>query len=158
MRALTIRNPYAAATVYGPKRVENRGNITRYRGPVALHAGAAWSAVGADDALVQAWHATRPGTTLPVVRDAGLYPMGAVLGVAMLTDSHKVTRDGDDQVTCCTDPWALSVLDGHLVRAHIVWGAVVALPEPIPAVGALGWWKLTGAAEQACLEALSVLT
>mgnify|MGYP001137357808 FL=1 len=41
MRAITVRQPWAWAIVFGQKDVENRSrNIAgRYRGPVAIHAG-----------------------------------------------------------------------------------------------------------------------
>lgn len=39
MRALSIRQPWAWAITYGWKPVENRKWSTRYRGPVAIHAG-----------------------------------------------------------------------------------------------------------------------
>lgn len=46
VRALTLKQPWASAVVFGPKRIENR----TWRGPVgeriAIHAGAAWDAAG----------------------------------------------------------------------------------------------------------------
>jgi hypothetical protein len=38
-RALTIRQPWAWATIYGGKDVENRRWATTYRGPLLIHAG-----------------------------------------------------------------------------------------------------------------------
>ena len=39
MKALTICQPYAHLIMIGEKRVENRTWPTRYRGPLAIHAG-----------------------------------------------------------------------------------------------------------------------
>lgn len=39
MKAITICQPYAHLIVRGEKRVENRPWSTRYRGPIAIHAG-----------------------------------------------------------------------------------------------------------------------
>lgn len=39
IRALTIKQPWASLIAAGEKRVENRSWTTRYRGPVAIHAG-----------------------------------------------------------------------------------------------------------------------
>ncbi|MHC4404130.1 MAG: ASCH domain-containing protein [Planctomycetota bacterium] len=39
MKALTICQPWAWAIIHGPKPVENRGWATKYRGPLAIHAG-----------------------------------------------------------------------------------------------------------------------
>jgi len=39
MKALTISQPYASLIASGEKWVENRTWATRYRGPLAIHAG-----------------------------------------------------------------------------------------------------------------------
>jgi hypothetical protein len=39
VKALTVRQPWAWATIYGGKDVENRGWRTTYRGPLLIHAG-----------------------------------------------------------------------------------------------------------------------
>lgn len=39
VKALTIRQPWAWATIYGGKDVENRRRRTAYRGPLLIHAG-----------------------------------------------------------------------------------------------------------------------
>ena len=41
MRALTIHQPWAGLIAVGDKRIENRSWITKYRGPLAIHASAA---------------------------------------------------------------------------------------------------------------------
>ena len=42
MKALSVRQPFAWAIIYGGKDVENRSWATRYRGPVLVHAGMRW--------------------------------------------------------------------------------------------------------------------
>jgi hypothetical protein len=39
VKALTMRQPWAWATIYGGKDVENRRRRTAYRGPLLIHAG-----------------------------------------------------------------------------------------------------------------------
>jgi len=39
MKALTIRQPWAWAIAYAGKNIENRNWFTKYRGPLAIHAG-----------------------------------------------------------------------------------------------------------------------
>lgn len=39
IKALTIQQPWAWATIYGGKDVENRRRRTAYRGPLLIHAG-----------------------------------------------------------------------------------------------------------------------
>lgn len=42
MKALTIRQPYATLVMIGAKPYEFRTWSTKYRGPLAIHAGAEW--------------------------------------------------------------------------------------------------------------------
>jgi hypothetical protein len=42
MKVLSVRQPWAGLIVEGVKPVENRTWATRYRGPLAIHAGARW--------------------------------------------------------------------------------------------------------------------
>lgn len=41
MKALTVRQPWASLIALGVKRIETRTRQTKYRGPLAIHAGAA---------------------------------------------------------------------------------------------------------------------
>lgn len=43
MKALTVQQPWAWAIFHG-KDIENRTQLWSYRGPLAIHAGARWSA------------------------------------------------------------------------------------------------------------------
>ena len=49
MRAISVRQPWAALIVLGIKDVENRGWRTRYRGPVLIHASAGRSQLSLSD-------------------------------------------------------------------------------------------------------------
>lgn len=40
VKALSVRQPWASAIVYGGKNIENRSWSTKYRGPLLIHAGA----------------------------------------------------------------------------------------------------------------------
>jgi len=58
IRALTVRQPWAHMIAHCGKTVENRGRQTRYRGQVAIHAGARsrWDRDGEQSPLVrEAW-------------------------------------------------------------------------------------------------------
>lgn len=161
MRALTVQQPWCSATSAGAKRTENRsGGVTTWRGDVALHAGLAWSPDAASDPLIRAWFAAAHGIPAadlpdgPVPRSPDLFPFGAVVAVARLADCHRI-RVLDDQVVCCTDPWALARFAGRTVRTHTVWADVRPLPEPVRARGALGWWLLSDTATSAVLDQLT---
>ncbi|MFB7668868.1 hypothetical protein ACFC1R_33935 [Kitasatospora sp. NPDC056138] len=110
VRALTVRQPYADAIVYGPKRIENRPRPTKYRGLLLIHAGLA----------------TYEGLLPPADPD---WPdeRGAVIGSAQLVGCHRATEG------CCPE-W------GFRDSWHWELAAVQALAVPLPARGALGLW------------------
>jgi len=84
MRALTIRQPWASLIAAGVKTIETRSWSTKYRGPLAIHAGrseAVIAAVGNRD-VWDAWGATG------YVDDGGVQPgpLGAVVATCTLAD------------------------------------------------------------------------
>lgn len=122
MKALTIKQPWADAIVYGIKRVENRTWGTRYRGALAIHAGKAVDLDGV--AFVRG--CDRTAVNFPDQR-------GAFIGLATLHDAHPA-RPG-----CCPgNPYAERG-DGLW---HWLVRAPVALVEPVPFKGQLGLWQL----------------
>lgn len=166
MKALTIQQPYAWAVAHGHKTTENRtGPAWKYRGPVAIHAGARLSKRGMTDPLVvaamvrhYAWPepdwAPRAGFTVDTVlgwadrehlgADSTLtvgercpsVPAMAVIGIAQLADAHPA-RPG-----CCDDPWALAEYGGKQVSTHYVLRGAFPLAAPVPVPGRLGLWEL----------------
>lgn len=153
MRALTVRQPWAEAIACGAKLVENRSMGTRYRGPLAIHAGKGWARWGfADQRLLDLWPRggqDSPGYALrhvPAYHGRPPHPFvaGQVLAVAELVDAHEAvpTESGEG---CCCEPWGelrYAASDGRVrsgVR-HWVLEGVVRLPEPLPAKGRLGLW------------------
>lgn len=166
MKALTIQQPYAWAVANGHKTVENRtGPAWKYRGPIAIHAGARLSSRGMTDPLVvaamvrqYAWPepdwTPRPGFTVDTVLgwaarehlgldstlDQGdrvpVVPAMAVVGFAQLADAHPAHPG------CCDDPWALVEYGGKQVSTHYVITAAFPLAVPVPVPGRLGLWEL----------------
>ncbi|WP_030064118.1 ASCH domain-containing protein [Streptomyces natalensis] len=112
MRALTIRQPYAAAIAHADKRIENRVWRTAYRGPLLIHA-----SLTPD---------RRPGRGVSAVVRGLQLDLGAVVAVARLANCHP------DDGAC--SPWSLP---GHY---HHVLEDVTALPLPVPWKGAQGLW------------------
>ncbi|MFJ3699571.1 hypothetical protein ACIPW9_36520 [Streptomyces sp. NPDC090052] len=112
VRALTIRQPWAGAIVHQTKRVENR----------------TWK-------LPTAHHGTRIliHAAAQLDKNAKIYGphfgvYGAIIGIATITSYHW-----SDDGTCC-GPW------GFENAYHWTLTNVIALPEPIPAKGRLGFW------------------
>jgi hypothetical protein len=115
VRALTVRQPHAAAIAYAGKGIENRVQRWSYRGPVLIHAGAT-----IDKA------ARKHPPMAAVIRGLQL-EQRAVIAVARIVDCHA--DDGE-----CT-PWSLP---GH---NHYVLADVTPLPLPVPHErGQLGLW------------------
>lgn len=112
MRALTIRQPWAGAIVHQAKRVENRS----WKLP-AKHTGSR--------ILI---HAGAQPDKDAIVYGPKLDVYSAIVGIAAITSYHW-----SDDGTCC-GPW------GFASTYHWELADVVALPEPIPAKGALGFW------------------
>ncbi|MFZ1125997.1 MAG: ASCH domain-containing protein [Candidatus Baltobacteraceae bacterium] len=116
-RALSIRQPWAWAILYGGKRVENRTWYTSFRGRIFIHAGLTVDREafeGLED-VIRAVPAPRP----PAV-------CGALIGLATIVDcveAHRVPPHLRDWVT---GPWCL-ILDD-----------VVSLEAPFPLRGRLG--------------------
>ncbi|MER5511532.1 hypothetical protein ABT052_40405 [Streptomyces sp. NPDC002766] len=115
MRALTIRQPWAAAVSYADKRVENRVWPTTYRGPVLIHASRTVD--------------RRCGPLVTAVVRGLQLDLGAVLAAARIVDCH----DSADETTPCS-PWSTPG------QYHHVLDEVTALPLPIPWQGAQGLW------------------
>jgi hypothetical protein len=159
IRALTIRQPWAHFVAYCEKSPENRPRQMRYRGPLAIHAGAysRWDrAAESDLTALAAWreYATVPATeklAAPLTRaDAFSYfTFGAVIAMAAVTGCHH----SDDCMfpEYLVAPGSYTGCSRWAVRGqwHIEIPGVQSLPEPVPCRGALGLWHLPPDAEQA---------
>jgi len=87
-KAITIRQPWAHAVIYGGKTIENRSWPTKYRGPVAIHAGLALE----DGVFFDFVKRRGLESSLPFGRDATRdLPRGAVVGLVDIVDC--VTTD-----------------------------------------------------------------
>lgn len=73
MKALSIRQPWADLIVLGHKDVENRTWLTRYRGPLLIHASMTFDH-GCKGVVNRAWS------------QEGRYRYGGIVGIADLVD------------------------------------------------------------------------
>lgn len=96
MKALTVRQPWASLIAAGVKTIETRSWSTKYRGPLAIHAGAwrPWktSADGGQRAASyidplgrEMWEAMRRFEEYPL-RWSSTRPLGAVVATCTLSD------------------------------------------------------------------------
>jgi len=124
MKALSIQQPWASLIVAGIKDVENRTWSTRYRGPLAVHAGSKLNKATARDAfsrlervqlvtLCNCIALTTSKDVLTVTLDD--VPRGAVIGVVDVVDVIRTSKS----------KWAL--------EDHFHW--VLRNPRPVRA-----WW------------------
>ena len=79
MKAITILQPWASLIACGAKQIETRSWATKYRGPIAIHAG---KALPSNDRQIIA-------DTLYEKQQFHL-PLGAVIAIADLVDCVKV--------------------------------------------------------------------
>jgi hypothetical protein len=164
MKAITIRQPWAQLIAAGLKTIETRSWPTKYRGPLAIHAGLRPHPF--EDALHRLLESKRmspfEATILAGTTDTRLVPRGAVVATATLTDVLPVF--GSDWPTdidcigmvspsmavrwkaggCMSD--AVDVSDqvqfGDFTPGGFAWilDDVTRLDDPVPAVGKQGLW------------------
>lgn len=117
MKALTIKQPWAGLIAHGDKGVENRTWALPEKHidtRILIHAGAAFD---------------QTARSLAAALDDWQLTPSAVVAVATITGCHF-----DDGNQVCCSYWAQPGL------YHWTLADVVALPEPVPAKGALGFW------------------
>lgn len=126
MRALSIRQPWAWAILHAGKDIENRvwqprNSALRFRGRVLLHASKGCTRKEFDEACEYMY--VLVGAS-PIGELAEL-PRGAIVGAMTIADV----------VTQSDSKW----FEGPV---GLVLKDVVALPEPIPCKGALGYFRV----------------
>ncbi|CAL9667840.1 hypothetical protein SUDANB145_07252 (plasmid) [Streptomyces sp. enrichment culture] len=123
VRALTVRQPWAAAIAHGPKRTENRPNpipAAHVGTTILIHAGLAEDKNALPADMIQEWPRH----------------FGAVVAVATLTSCHQATKPA-----CCA-PWGFPQRDDGKLW-HWRLDHVRAVPHPILGVrGQLGLWTV----------------
>lgn len=130
-KCLTIKQPWASAVAFAGKDIENRSWQCHYRGPLAIHAGAAFI----EDELYRRRSVVRRGEKRPLIewinqgrkrygleRVEETLDQSCVIAIGMLVDCVQKS----------SSPW----FEGE-------WGWVLAgvIPiRPVPLAGKLGIW------------------
>jgi hypothetical protein len=86
MKAITIWQPWATLIAIGAKRFETRGWPTKYRGPLAIHAGKQIDKEACEQEPIKSVLAEH-GYTVDNL------PTGAVVAIAVLNECFSVKRD-----------------------------------------------------------------
>lgn len=165
MIALTLTQPWATLVAIGAKRIETRSWGSAYRGPIAIHAAKGFPADARDFVYAKIVRAClaphfRFDESTPVDKQL---PRGCVLAAARLVNCVQTelceSCDGcrwyEGGVVSCQDcggrgsrPRGVKLTNqeaafGNYEERRFAWilEDIVALPEPIPAKGALGLWE-----------------
>lgn len=156
MKALTIRQPHASLCAHLAKSLETRGYPIRYRGPIAIHAGATVPAAEIVALPMIEEGLKRYGA---VPKDMGLeaiphhLPRGCVLAVADLIDCWEYEDIPAGLLTPMERCFGLYGPGRYAWRLH----NVRRLRTPLPYRGAQGLWNfpeqlLTGQHELLSLD------
>ena len=170
MKALTIRQPWASLIAAGVKTIETRSWSTKYRGPLAIHAGKAapcsvfaGRSVG-EDHRVGDWQVWYAGAESPPVYcmtpatggPTTILPLGAVVATCTLADVVRVTPHE-------MDVWEAGIgrLKDHDINqlpfGDFTPGRYVFLLDritpidPVPCRGKQGLWHLPSDIEETVL-------
>lgn len=167
MKTITLTQPYATLVAIGAKRIETRSFQRSYRGPLAIHAASGLGPVGGKRGLLDLietepfWSVLREAFAVQL-GDQRHYPadaetiidelpFGAIVAVCELrhcrptseiNSSFRAWKDGQ----CYWDLTDQERAFGDYSAGRFAWllGDIRALPEPIPARGALGLWQYDG--------------
>lgn len=91
MKVLTLHQPYASLIAIGAKTIETRSWPTKYRGPLAIHAGKEWSGNLADPGVLGCHFGI--DTFYLSKRDM---PLGAIVATCELVDCAPIVEWGAD--------------------------------------------------------------
>lgn len=127
MKALSVRAPWWWFILHGGKDIENRDWRTNFRGRVLIHAGKWWNSEEVkDDAETAVMLAPLRATPGPEITFERMRKFGGCI-----VGSVEIADCVEDSVS----PWFFG-------RFGFVLRNVIALPEPIPFKGALGFFDV----------------
>lgn len=147
MKALTLTQPWATLVAIGAKKIETRSWNTTHRGPLAIHAAKGYPQWAKDicyqphfkEALMLA------GYSLPQE-----LPTGVIVATCELISTHQVDsmdwipgKRGWSKGSYFWEATEKEKAFGDYSIGRYMWFLenVVALPEPVPAKGALSLWE-----------------
>lgn len=141
MKALTITQPWASLIAMGAKQIETRGWSTRYRGPLAIHAGAGLGPVGGRRGLAALLleEPFRSALAEAGIHDSRDLPLGCIVAIGDLVAVFPAGAVDDRGLPLGT----LERAFGNFSAGRYGWRLenVRRLAKPLPTHGALGLWK-----------------
>lgn len=140
MKAITIKQPWATLIALGEKKFETRSWQTKYRGPIAIHAGKSIDKEACKDREIAA-ALNKHGI---IISDL---PTGSVVAIGELSGCYKVIEDfGDSAYTSGPVIRSDEYPFGDYTEGRYAWKLehVKALDEPLKAKGQLSLWNWDG--------------
>lgn len=139
MKTLTLTQPWASLVAFGAKQIETRSWGTEYRGRIAIHAAKSFPLWARDTCRLALFDRTLQEHD---VFSWHQLPVAAVVATATLVDCKVI-----DMFTQLPDEDSHERAFGTFERGRFMWllDDIVALPQPVPARGALGLWEWRGA-------------
>lgn len=159
MKALSMTQPWATLVAIGAKKIETRSWYTIYRGPLAIHAAKGFPRSAREFTTSPACYMAVLAAYVPLTGRVELiesqleipmtspaYPLGAVIAVCGLAGCFRIDKDPGrfpNPKAVMAPPPEPELSFGDYTDGRWAWMLenVVALPEPIPAKGALGLWE-----------------
>jgi activating signal cointegrator 1 len=140
MRALTVTQPWATLIAIGAKHLETRTWPTSHRGKLAIHAANRFPPRARDLCHREPFRTVLAQAGIP---SPALLPTGAVLATCELATIVRGGRPAALAVAALLPVSPYELWFGDFTPHLYVWvlDDVQALPEPIPARGALGLWE-----------------
>lgn len=139
MKAVTIKQPWATLIALGEKKFETRSWATKYRGPIAIHAGKSVDKEAFEDFYIKGTLAEHGITTWQEL------PTGVVLAKAELVKCHKVgaTVGHVSVFECGEGITGMEEVFGDYTEGRYAWelANLQVLEEPVPAKGQLSLWN-----------------
>ena len=160
LTALTVMQPWAWAIAQGFKAVENRKWSTKYRGPLAIHAGISqrWIEDGRQFLFDQSCAFDRPEWKMPEEESLDFGAIVAVVDVVDCITLAKLEREsrGLERIVPSIPAQQLRAFAGG--PCCWILDNVRKLPEPIPCKGAQQLWFVPDDVAAAVHHAIAALT
>lgn len=137
LKALTVHQPYASLIWFLLKQNETRGWATRYRGPIAIHAG--MRKIRRNEITPIMTQALAPQLLAVFREDFDIWPYGAIIGVFNLFDCAPIWRLMKEK--------PISPLEyhcGNYSDGRYAWRLkpIVTFKKPVPIKGLQGLWDV----------------
>ena len=139
MKAITIKQPWATLIALGLKKFETRSWRTKYRGPLAIHAGKSVDKEACEEMWIKEVLAEHGITSWKQL------PIGVVLATTELKECYAVEMNFCNDAVCLKEGPTLNGLEvkfGYYDEGRYAWLlSDVQVIEPVPAKGQLSLWN-----------------